>query len=426
MATTALSLKSPSSNTGFVTNSNALDFDIVVVGAGLLGSSTAMHLAALGARSVAVLDADLAGRLSSSELNAGGARATWDQPINVSLAHDSIAFLAENAEAVGFRACGYLWMYAPAHWAAATARADHLAKQGLGVEVLNVGELQSRAPFIDKTADLAGATFSPRDGLFNPNLLKGLMRDRAREKGVQFLEGHRVQAVSHLAGKVELSCEVIPPKNESELKHYFETAASDHATERRVVRGGILVNAAGPWASRLASLIGYSSPAYALRRQVSIFDCKEVDMSKYGMMVDTSGVYFHPEANNILGGWADPEEAHGFNLNYDGMDFFQERIWAALYERSTKFAELKHLTGWGGLYENSPDKTGILGRVTGFKNVFENHGYSGRGAMQSYAAGRGMAELIMRGRFESLDLSAMNGDRFARGGDALLPEGLLI
>lgn len=62
-----------------------------------------------------------------------------------------------------------------------------------------------------------------------------------------------------------------------------------------------------------------------------------------------------------------------------------------------------------------------------FKNFFENHGYSGRSAMQSYAAERGMAELIVRGRFETLDLSAISSRRFARGGEALLAEeGLLI
>lgn len=405
--------------------SQTQEFDIVIIGAGLLGSSTALHLAKLGAKSVAVVDADLAGRLSSSELNAGGVRATWDQPINVALSRDSIKFLAENAEAVGYRACGYLWMYSPEKWGSAQARAKKLAAQGQDIQVLSVADVQTRLPFVDKTEGLAGGTFSPKDGLFNPNLLKNLMRDQARALGVQFLEGHRVQAAKVLdAEHAQIECEVIPPKNETELKDYYETAQSDHATDRKVIKAKILVNAAGPWASRLAKLIGYQSPVYPLRRQVAIFDCKEVDMSHYGMMIDPSGVYFHPEANNILGGFGDPEEKPGFNLNYDGVDFFQEKIWAPLFERSTKFAELKHLTGWGGLYEMSPDRTAVLGRVEPYKNIFENHGYSGRGAMQSYAAGRGLAELIQRGRFETIDLSALTGSRFSE--QKLVPEGLLI
>jgi glycine/D-amino acid oxidase-like deaminating enzyme len=190
------------------------------------------------------------------------------------------------------------------------------------------------------------------------------------------------------------------------------------------LEGRRIVNAAGAWASRLAKLIGYDTPVFAVRRQVSIFDVRGFDMSPFGMMVDTSGVYFHPEATSILGGYADHEEKEGWNLNYDGESFFQEKIWMPLYNRSTVFEQLKHLTGWGGLYEVSPDQMGVLGRVEGFSNVYENHGYSGRGAMQSYAAGRGLAELMHTGKFQTLDLAGMNGERFRKG--ALLPEGLLI
>ncbi|MGZ3696214.1 MAG: NAD(P)/FAD-dependent oxidoreductase, partial [Bdellovibrionota bacterium] len=190
------------------------------------------------------------------------------------------------------------------------------------------------------------------------------------------------------------------------------------------VTGKRVVNAAGPWAARLAKLIGYDTPAFAMRRQVSIFDVRDFDFSHYGMIIDTSGVYFHPEATNILGGYAEPTEAKGWNLNYDGEEFFQEKIWMPLYNRSSKFEQIKHLTGWGGLYEYTPDKTAVLGKVEGFSNVFENHGYSGRGAMQSYAGGRGLAELLHKGKFETLDLSILTGDRFRTG--ALVSEGLLI
>lgn len=404
-------------------------YETLIVGGGLLGSSTAYHLARLGARDIAVIDADLSGRLSSSELNAGGARATWDQPLNVQLSRASIDFLRAHRDSTGYRDCGYLWLHAPPGWESALARVERLRERhGIEMDVLDTPALQAKAPFLDKIQGLAGATFSPTDGLFNPNLLKNHLRDEARRLGVRFLEGHRVKAVE-LPGpaRVELTCEAIPPKNEAELKAFYEgDPAAPQKSSGETVRlaGARLVNAAGPWASRLARLIGYETPVYPLRRQVSIFDARGFDMSPYGMVVDTSGVYFHPEATNILGGYADPHEPPGWNLSYDGESFFQEKIWMPLFERSTKFEQLKHLTGWAGLYEASPDQMGVLGAVEGFANVFENHGYSGRGAMQSYAAGRGLAELMHFGRFQTLDLSAMSGARFRAG--ALLPEGLLI
>lgn len=407
----------------------AKSFDTLIIGAGLLGSSTAYHLARLGAKNVAVIDADLAGRLSSSELNAGGARATWDQSLNVQLARESIEFLRAHRDITGYRDCGYLWMYEPSKWQSALDRVKFLKNtHKIDVDVLDVPALKAKVPFIDKTDDLAGATFSPLDGLFNPNLVKNYFRDEARRLGVEFFEGHRVKQVELPSPeRVTVVCEHIPPKNEAELKDFFESDPSvrqKSSGEEIRIEGKRVVNAAGPWAARLAKLIGYETPVFAVRRQVSIFDVRGFDMSHYGMMVDTSGVYFHPEATNILGGYADHEEKSGWNLSYDGEGFFQEKIWMPLFNRATIFEQLKHLTGWGGLYEVSPDQMGVLGRVEGFPNVFENHGYSGRGAMQSYAAGRGLAELMHTGKFQTLDLSPMSGERFRTG--KLLPEGLLI
>lgn len=403
-------------------------FDTLIVGAGLMGSSTAYHLAKLGGKNIAVIDADLTGRLSSSELNAGGARATWDQDINVQLSKDSIEFFRNHPDKTGYRPVGYLWMFQPNQWENAIRRVKFLeTTHKISVDVWDVKSLREKRPFIDKTDDLQGATFSPLDGLFNPNILKTYFREEAKKNGVVFLEGHRVKSVRFpKADLVEVECELIPPKNEAELKDFYESdpTVDQKSSEKTIVKGKIIANCAGPWASHLAKMIGYNSPAYALRRQVSIFDVRDFDLSEFGMMIDPSGVYFHPEATNILGGYAEPEEPKGWNLNYDGESFFQEKIWAPLFERSTKFEQLKHLTGWGGLYEMTPDKTGILGKVEGFQNVYENHGYSGRGAMQSYAAGRGMAELMHFGKFQTLDLSSMTGSRFSTG--KLVPEGLLI
>ena len=261
------------------------EYNILIIGAGLIGSSTAMHLANLGVKGIAVVDADLAGRLSSSELNAGGARATWDQAINVELSRASIEYMRKEQDKFGFRPCGYLWMYNQEQWSSGKNRVVEMKRRhNIDVEILSVAELQKRVPFIDKTEDLAGASFSPLDGLFNPNLLKNFMRDEARAKGVEFLDGHPV-----ISSKLTIKTHNIK-KN------------------LNILAGKAVVNCAGPWASRIASLLGYKTPVYAVRRQVSIFDCKEIAMNNYGMMVDPSGVYFHPEATNILGGYADHSE----------------------------------------------------------------------------------------------------------------------
>src|SRR5258708_2939580 len=91
---------------------------VLIAGAGVIGSSIACALVERGVRDVCVADVDLSGRYASSELNAGGARATWWQEVNVAACRDSIAFFAEHAEEFSFRRVGYLWLYDdPALWA---------------------------------------------------------------------------------------------------------------------------------------------------------------------------------------------------------------------------------------------------------------------------------------------------------------------
>jgi glycine/D-amino acid oxidase-like deaminating enzyme len=190
-----------------------------------------------------------------------------------------------------------------------------------------------------------------------------------------------------------------------------------------------VVNCAGPWAPPIAKMFGYSCPSIPVRRQVSIFDSRDVDLSPYGMIVDTSGVYFHPEASSGLSGFLNRGEPSGVKYHYDGESFFNEHIWPALYERSTHFEKLRHITGWAGQYEVSPDECAILGQVRQgtFKTnprVYEAHSFSGHGVMQSYSAGLALAELMVDGRFQAVDATQLNGSRFETG--ELIHETLVI
>jgi glycine/D-amino acid oxidase-like deaminating enzyme len=186
-----------------------------------------------------------------------------------------------------------------------------------------------------------------------------------------------------------------------------------------------VVNAAGPWASRVAALFGAPVPCRAVRRQVSMVACRDVDLSGYGMIVDTSGCYFHHEGGEIiLAGYSPPGDPAGYRFDYDGRAFFESEIWPRLAARVSRMDRLEHIGGWAGLYELSPDHSALLGRIEGIENAYELHSFSGRGVMQSYAAGLALAELIMTGRFLTADASALAGSRFLTG--ALQPEELHI
>ncbi len=396
--------------------------DILIVGAGLIGSSVAWHAARLGGGRVRAIDFDLEGSLSSSEMNAGGVRATLNQPINIQMSQHTIDYLESVAEDVGYRACGYLWLQSPEKFPGALKAREQQQAMGWEVQSWDVSELRRRVPFLDKTDGIAGALFAPRDGLVNPNLLKGHFRARARETGDIFAASTQLTAVPPAGGgPARVLCERLERQPTSEEKLEVLTGRGNSVPSRKLeYRAERVVNCAGPWAGEAARRLGYESPVHATRRQVSIFDCRDVDLTPYGMIIDTTGVYFHPEAMNGLGGYCDHGEPRGINYHYDSEAFFMERIWPALYERSSAFERLKHLTGWAGQYEVSPDDSAIIGRVEAGDagrsgRVLEAHSFSGHGVMHSHTAGVVLAELMAKGRFETLDAAELAGSRFAAG-----------
>jgi sarcosine oxidase subunit beta len=390
-------------------------FDVCLIGAGIIGSSVAMALAARGLKTLAV-DLDLSGRLSSSEKNAGGVRATWWQAVNIRLCRASIEYYETIAREVGFRQKGYLWLYDSATWPDALAHVD--LQRGLGhpIETLSPGEVARRVPEIDKLDGIAGATFSPKDGLINPNLLKQHYRASALKHGAQFLDRVYVLAIEPGTDGVRLGCwqadDAMPDAGlvrlltqdgpgEAEPGRLFDIDA-----DSVVITGG----AWSPYATGLLGLKNYSEP---VRRQICLVDNRVSSLERYGMIVDTSGVYFHNEGQHILAGYSPPEEPPGYHFNYDGEAFFESEIWPRMYARMSCMERLRHVTGWAGLYEVSPDRSAIVGRAA--PRIFEAHSFSGRGVMQSYGAGQALAELIATGSYGALDASALSRGRFARG-----------
>lgn len=409
---------------------------VLILGGGIIGTSVASALAERGVRDVAVLDLDLAGLYAASELNAGGARATWWQPVNIETCRATLAFFGEHAEEFGFRKSGYLWLYSDAAlYAKALERRSLQNSHGLGVEALSVPELAARFPLIDRALDeLVGATWSPNDGLVNPNAVRQWYRARAEAAGVRFQNRHYAAGVvtARSAGAggslrrvsavdvVEVAREGVLADSETlrEILVTHHVAAARRIGETRIACD-TLVNCLGAWSPVLAAKIGIADPSEPVRRQICLVDVRREDLAPgvsldaTGMIVDASGLYFHPEGGHVLAGYSIPDEAPGFDFDYDDTPFFEREIWPRLAHRASSFERCAHVRGWAGLYAVTPDRSGIAGAVDGFANLFEAHSFTGRGVMQSYAVGQAMGELIASGRYGALDLSALTRRRFA-------------
>jgi len=399
-------------------------FDLIVIGAGIIGSAVAMGLAERGLKTL-VVDIDLSGRLSSSEKNAGGVRATWWQAVNIALCRASIEYYQRVRDEVGFRQKGYLWLYDADTYPRALEHLPLQRKLGHPIETLTPAEVNRRVPEIDKLDGIAGATFSRNDGLINPNLLKEHYRHRALKLGAQFLDRSYVVGFDVGGSDVRLECwQSDEALTDEGLVRLMTQDGPGEAEPGRIfeLSADSIVLTSGAWTPSALKMLGLRNYTEPIRRQICLVDNRATDLAAYGMIVDTSGVYFHNDGAYILAGYSPPDEPPGYHFNYDGERFFMEEIWPRLYARMSAFERLKHVRGWAGLYEVSPDRSAIVGRAAA--RVYEAHSFSGRGVMQSYGAGQALAELIATGRYERFDASALARDRFERG--ALVLEELHI
>ena len=114
--------------------------NVLIAGGGIIGTGIAWALARRGIDGIVVVDLDLAGLYASSELNAGGARASWWQPVNIATCTSTLEFFRTHSEEFGFHECGYLWLYDDGPLFERARRKTDLQNEfGLGIETLSVG-----------------------------------------------------------------------------------------------------------------------------------------------------------------------------------------------------------------------------------------------------------------------------------------------
>ncbi len=388
-------------------------YDVVVIGAGLIGSSIAWRLVTEGCTSVALLDVDLGGTYSASELSAGGVRALWSRTVDITLARVSIDFYQTIREEIGFRQRGYIWLHDAKTWEAVTTNAQLRNDGRLGVEFLDPEQAKSRVPDVDGFEGIEGATFSPKDGLMDSNLLKQYYRARANAGGATLLDNHMVTKVTKVSEtELELEVAVFEVEDEDEYEQLLTTHTPPEGSTTKTIRCSTLVNAAGAWGGQVAALWNDKPPVTPYRRQISLAYSREVSLSRYGMIVFPSGLYCHPEAGHTLCGWRDPKEKPGFVFKYGAQTFFLREILPELMRRISGYEKTRHMGGWAGVVGETPDGSGLLGPVPGHGNIFEAIGFTGKGLAQSYAVGVCMADLILRGKFVRYDATDLSRSRF--------------
>ena len=366
-----------------------------------MGSSTAFHLKReLGfAGSVVVIERDPTYARAATALSAASIRLQFSTPENIRLSKYGVEFLRTMRDRFGseadpkFHEGGYLIMAGPGGESTLEANVETQRQEGADTQLFPASRLRERFAWINSEG-LGAAAFGPnREGWFDPHALLGTLRREARSAGAEFVNGE-VAGIETAAGRIE---------------------AVRLADGTRIVCGE-LVNAAGPNAGRVAALAGVPLPVEPRKRTVFVMHCRDAP-TNLPLCADPSGVWLRPEGGFHIGGWSPPSiddraaDPDDFEPDYDE---FEAYVWPSLAHRIPAFEATRMVRAWAGHYDyNTLDQNGIIGRHPSVANLYFINGFSGHGIQQSPAAGRAVAELIVDGRFRTLDLTRLGYQRIA-------------
>ncbi|CAN7667053.1 FAD-binding oxidoreductase [Trinickia sp. LjRoot230] len=373
---------------------------VVIVGGGVIGSAIAYFLRASDTSvAVTVIERDPTYAKSSSALSAASIRQQFSTPLSIQMSLYGIAFLRQLGDflevdgskpSIDLHEGGYLFLATPA--GAATLQQNHALQTRLGADIRLMDRDAMKAKFSWlNVEDLASGAFGESgEGWFDGYGLVQALRKKAQALGARYV-----------------AADVVDVVREGRRITYVVTSDGERYP------CDTMVNAAGAWARKVSAMMGIDIPVFARRR--SIFNVSSpARLSPCPLLIDPSGVYFRPEGKTYICGTSPSADNDSDDLPLDEVDhaLFDEVIWPTLAHRVPAFEALRVENCWSGYYEyNVFDHNAIIGHHPDIENCIFANGYSGHGLQQGPATGRGVSELILNGKYTSLDLSSLSWAR---------------
>lgn len=371
--------------------------DVIVVGAGVQGTSLAFQLARRGAR-VLVIERETVAAGATGR-SSGFVRMHYDLRSDAELAWASFPYFRDWSELVGAGDCGFVrtgFVQLVPGDLADRLRANVAMHQGIGIETQVVGpdELARIVPGV-VTDDIVVAAYEPASGYADPSGTAAGFLAAARRDGARVIQGCRATSVVVEGGAV---------------------AGVD--TDKGRFHARVVVDVAGAWAAEVARTAGVEIPVQAWRHDTAYFGLPAGHSADFPIVIDEANqVYFRPEGHetmlvgleggNELGGSPDRP------LTPASASTVEEMI-ARVCARVPWMADGDLRTVHGGQDGITPDQHAILGPA-GPDGFILACGFSGTGFKTAPAVGMCLAELILDGRATTVDLSGYGLERFAAG-----------
>jgi sarcosine oxidase subunit beta len=271
--------------------------------------------------------------------------------------------------------------------------------QGLGVNtwLISGDELHALAPYLH-TDDIPLAAYEPDSGYADPHLTTMGFANGARRHGAQLFQGVEVTGVDLHGGRV-----------------------TGVQTAQGRIAAPVVVNAAGPWGGLVAALAGVKLETEIMHHQVAVVGTPpEVPWPHVTVIDRLNHTYLRIESGRLtlIGASHDnyaigPDQLDTYreNLTYETQYRVLERLCARIPGMETGAVRKGH----AGIYLNSQDKHALLGAAPGVEGFYCATGCSGHGFKEAPVVGQAMAELIVKGRAEVVDITPLRLSRFAEG-----------
>lgn len=422
--------------------------EILIIGGGLTGSSTAYWLKERFRDEdlkVVVVENNDKFTQSSTMLSTGGISQQFSIPEHIEMSLFTAEFLRHAGEHlrildnappdINLLPNGFLYL----------ARSEHEAEElkknwrtqldkGACVALLSKDELKARFPFMDFEDVVQGTLGLENEGTFDTWQLLSAIREKNITLGVQYIKGevegfeferHRTRAEPHAMEDYDVA-DHEKLRSQRITGVFVRPQMSD--TSARPIRAHMIVNAAGPWAGKIAELAGIGKgegllavpvPVCPKRRTNFVIHAPDVPVDM-PMLVEPCGVHCRQidVGNSFIVGRNPPkEEDHGIeneSLEVDYSEFY-EKIWPVMVKRVPGFQTAKIKSAWCGYQDvNTFDSAPVIGEHPLYQNLYMMCGFGSRGAMHSLAAGRAFAERLYDGAYVNINLRKFDMRRIVK------------
>ncbi|MFG1344261.1 FAD-dependent oxidoreductase [Xanthobacter autotrophicus DSM 431] len=376
---------------------------VVIVGGGIIGTSTAYHLAKLGWKDTVLIERHKL--TSGSTFHAAGLVGQLRSNANITqLLGESVKIYQtleqETGLATGWKMNGGLRLACTEErWTEVKRQATTARSFGLDMHLLTPSEALELWPLMD-ISDVVGAAFLPTDGQANPSDITGSLAKGARMNGARIIEDTEVLGFQVENGRVTVV-----------------------ETSRGPIRCEIVVNCAGQWAREVGAMVGVNVPLVSVEHQYMVTERIEGVTSTLPTLRDPDRLtYYKEEVGGLVMGGYEPNPiawaADGFPKNFNfqllqsNFDHFEQLMELALGRvPALQTAGVKQLIN--GPESFTPDGNFILGQAPELTGFYVGAGFNAFGIASGGGAGKVLAEWIAGGE-PPYDLSPVDILRFGR------------